>query len=338
MRLITPRALAGAAVNRRMFMSGSFSLALAPRYAFAQAKVPRIGYLLTVPLAEKPSPERVAFLQGLRDLGYIDGQSITVQYRAAAGNLELLPDLAAELVELKVDVIVVTGFQAVQATKQATKTVPIVMVAAVDPVATGLVTSLARPGGNVTGLTINHPETGGKRLELLKEVSPRASRIAVLSNRDNPATLAEWREIQAAARYLGVTLESFDVKHAQDLLNAFSEMTRRRPGALLIVLDTIIAPYRQLIAEFALNNRVPSILAMRDYAEWGGLLSYGPSLPELFRRAASYVDRLLKGARPSNLPIERPTKFELVANLKTAKTLGLTIPHSLLLRADEVIQ
>jgi ABC-type uncharacterized transport system substrate-binding protein len=169
-------------------------------------------------------------------------------------------------------------------------------------------------------------------------VSPRVSRIAVLSNRDNRAIAAEWREIQAAARSLGVALQPFDVKQAQDLLNAFSEMTRRRPGALLIVLDTIIAPYRQLIAEFAVKNRVPSILAMRDYAEWGGLLSYGPSLPELYRRAASYVDRLLKGTRPSDLPVERPTKFELVINLKTAKTLGLTIPQTLLLRANHVIE
>jgi ABC-type uncharacterized transport system substrate-binding protein len=336
--MMAPSALARAAVNRRTFMVGSFFLALAPRFAFAQAKVPRIGYLLTVPLAEKPSPERVAFLQGLRDLGYIAGQSITVEYRAAAGNLELLPDLVAELVDLNVDVIVVSGFQAVQATKQATKTVPIVMVAAVDPVATGLVASLARPGGNVTGLTLNHPETGGKRLELLREVSPRVSRIAVLSNRDNPAIAAEWSEIQAAARSLGVALQPFDVKQAQDLLSVFSEMTRRRPGALLIVLDTIIAPYRQLIAEFTVKNRVPSILAMRDYAEWGGLLSYGPSLPELYRRAASYVDRLLKGTRPSDLPIERPTKFELVINLKTAKALGLTIPPSVLGRADQVIE
>ena len=336
--MMAPSALARAAVNRRTFMAGSFSLALAPRFAFAQAKVPRIGYLLTVPLAEKPSPERVAFLEGLRDLGYIDGQSVTVYYRAAGGNLELLPDLAAELVDLNVDVIVASGFQAVQATKQATKTVPIVMIAAVDPVATGLVASLARPGGNVTGLTMTHPETGGKRLELLKEVSPRASRIAVLSNRDNPATAAEWREIEAAARGLGVALQLFDVKQAQDLLNALSEMTLRRPGALLIVLDTIIAPYRQLIAEFAVKNRVPSILALRDYAEGGGLLSYGPSLPELYRRAAGYVDRLLKGTRPSDLPVERPTKLELVINLKTAKALGLTVPPTLIVRADEVIE
>jgi ABC-type uncharacterized transport system substrate-binding protein len=336
--MMTPTALARAAVNRRTFMAGSFFLALAPRLAFAQAKVPRIGYLLTVPLAEKPSLERVAFLEGLRDLGYVDGQSIAVQYRAAAGNLELLPDLARELVDLHVAVIVVTGFQAVQAAKQATRTVPIVMVAAVDPVATGLVASLARPGGNITGLTLNHPETGGKRLELLREVSPRMSRIAVLSNRDNPATAAEWKEIQAAARALRVTLQLFDVKQAQDLLNAFSEMTRQRPDAVLIVMDTVIAPFRQLIADFAAKNRVPSIMALRDYTEWGGLMSYGPSLPELYRRAASYVDRLLKGAKPSDLPIERPTNFELVINLKTAKALGLTIPPSLLLRADQVVE
>src|SRR5262245_22247299 len=232
-------------MNRRTILAGIL-LALAPRFAFAQAKVPRVGYLLTIPLAEKPTAERVAFLEGLRQLGYIDGQNISVQYRAAAGNLELLPDLAAELVDLNVDVLVVSGFQAVQAAKQATRTVPIVMIAAVDPVATGLVASLARPGGNVTGLTLSHPETGGKRLQLLREVSPGASRIAVLSNHDNPATTPEWREIQAAARSLGVALQLFNVKQAQDLLNAFSEMTRR-PGALLVILDTIIAPYRQLI-------------------------------------------------------------------------------------------
>ena len=325
-------------VNRRTVVAGIIFLAFAPRFAFAQAKVPRVGYLLTVPLAEKPTAERVAFLEGLRELGYIDGQNISVQYRAAAGNLDLLPDLAAELVDLNVDVIVVSGFQAVHAAKQATKIIPIVMIAAVDPVATGLVASLARPGGNVTGLTLSHPETGGKRLQLLTEVSPGASRIAVLSNHDNPATTPEWREIQAAARSLGVALQLFDIKQAQDLLNAFSEMTRRRPGALLVILDTIVAPYRQLIAEFALNNRVPSNLALRDYAEAGGLLSYGPSFPELYRRAAGYVDRILNGTRPSDLPIERPTKFELVVSLKTAKAFGLTIPPSVLLRADHVIE
>jgi putative tryptophan/tyrosine transport system substrate-binding protein len=288
--------------------------------------------------SRSPSLERVAFLEGLRELGYVDGHSIAVEYRAASGNLELLPDLAAELVDLNVALIVVTGFQAVQATKQATRTVPIVMVAAVDPVATGLVASLARPGGNITGLTLNHPETGGKRLELLRQVSPRVSRIAVLSNRDNPATAAEWTEIQAAARALGVTLQLFDIKQGQDLVNAFSQMTRQRPDALLIVMDTIIAPYRQLIAQFTVNNRVASIMALRDYAEWGGLMSYGPSLPDLYRRLAAYVHRLLKGAKPSDLPIERPTTFEHVINLKTAKALGLTIPPSVLVGANQVIE
>ena len=329
-------------MDRRTFVAQSLALiAASPRVAFAQGRPiqpPRIGYLLTVPLSEKPSADRMAFLEGLRHLGYVDGQSIVIEYRAAAGNLELLPDLAAELVDLNVGVIVASGLQAVLADKQATKTTPIVMVAAVDPVATGLVASLARPGGNISGLTLSLPELGGKRVELLKEVSPRVSRIAVLWNRENPATTAEWKEIQAAAHALGVTLQPFDVKQAQDLLDAFSDMSRRRPGALVIILDTLVAPYRQLIAQFTLNNRVPSILALRDYAESGGLMSYGPSLPDLYRRAASYVDRLLKGARPSDLPIEQPTKFELVINLKTAKALSLTIPPSLLLRADQVIE
>ena len=308
------------------------------RYAQPPKTIPRIGYLLAVPLVEKPSPERIAFIDGLRQLGYRDRQTMIIEYRSAAGNFDLLSDLVAELVELKVNVIAATGFQATLAAKNTTKTVPIVMIAVGDPVGTGLVSSLARPGGNVTGLTLSFPELGGKRVELLKEVVPRLGQVAVVWNPQNAATTAEWKEMHVAARTLGVSLKSFEVRQAQDLLNAFSAIAKHRPSGLITILDTLVGPYRQLIATFALENRLPSILSLRDYAESGGLMSYGPSLPEIYRRAASYVDKILQGAKPADLPIEQPTKFELVINLKTAKVLGLTIPPSILVRADEIIQ
>jgi putative ABC transport system substrate-binding protein len=327
-------------MNRRRFVAHGLAAIAIPCVGYAQPPktIPRIGYLLAVPLVEKPSPERSAFIDGLRQLGYRDRQTIIIEYRSAAGNFDLLSDLVAELVELKVNVIAATGFQATLAAKNATKTVPIVMIAVGDPVGTGLVSSLARPGGNVTGLTLSFPELGGKRVELLKEVVPRLGQVAVVWNPQNSATTAEWKEMHAAARTLGVSLKSFEVRQAQDLLNAFSAISKHRPSGLITILDTLVGPYRQLIATFALENRLPSILSLRDYAESGGLMSYGPSLPEIYRRAASYVDKILQGAKPADLPIEQPTKLELVINLKTAKALGLTIPHSVLIRADEIIQ
>jgi putative ABC transport system substrate-binding protein len=327
-------------MNRRRFVAQGLAAIAIPCVGYAQPPktIPRIGYLLAVPLVEKPSPERSAFIDGLRQLGYRDRQTIIIEYRSAAGNFDLLSDLVAELVELKVNVIAATGFQATLAAKNATKTVPIVMIAVGDPVGTGLVSSLARPGGNVTGLTLSFPELGGKRVELLKEVVPRLGQVAVVWNPQNSATTAEWKEMHAAARTLGVSLKSFEVRQAQDLLNAFSAISKHRPSGLITILDTLVGPYRQLIATFALENRLPSILSLRDYAESGGLMSYGPSLPEIYRRAASYVDKILQGAKPADLPIEQPTKLELVINLKTAKALGLTIPHSVLIRADEIIQ
>jgi putative tryptophan/tyrosine transport system substrate-binding protein len=325
-------------MERRAFI-GILGVLTSPLAAKAQPakKVARLGYLLLVPLAEKPSPEREAFLHGLRELGYMEGQSIAIEYRSAAWNVELLQEHAADLVALKVDVIVAPGPQAALAAKEATKAIPIVITAVADPVSLGLVASLHRPGGNVTGLTVSLPELSGKRLELLKEAVPRASPVAVLWNPANPATAADWKETLAAARALGVTLQSMEVSAADDFVRAFSAMSRRRPAALMTIVDTVTHPYREIIADFALKNRLPTI-ASSEFAEAGGLMSYGPNLPEMFRRAAAYVDKILKGAKPADLPVEQPRRFELVINLKTAKALGLTIPPSILVRADRVIE
>ena len=327
-------------VDRRAFIAHGLAAILGAGIGHAQpAKpIPRIGYLLSVPLAETPSLERAAFIDGLKQLGYVDRQTIVIEYRSAGGNFELLEDVAAELVKLNVDLIAATGFQATLAAKNTTKTVPIVMIAVGDPVGAGLVENLAKPGGNVTGLTLSFPELGGKRVELLKEAVPKLSRVAVVWNSQNAATIAEWKVMQSASRTLGVRLESFSVRQSSDLLSAFTAIPKNRPGGLVTILDSLIGPYRQLIARFAQEQRIPSILSLRDYAEFGGLMSYGPRLPEVYRRAATYVDKLLKGAKPGELPVEQPTKFELVINLKTAKALGLTIPQTLLLRADQVIQ
>ncbi len=322
-------------------IAGGLGLAPAALAAEAQQtkKVPRLGYLLLVPLAEKPSPEREAFLRRLRELGYVEGESIRIEYRSAAWNRELLAELATELVDLKVDVILATGPQAALAAKEATRTIPIVMVAVTDPVENQIVATLARPGGNITGFTVSLPELGGKRLELLKEAVPGLSSVAVLWNPSNPiSTVPEWRTIQAAASALRVTLRSVEVRSAEDFVKALSALSRHRPAALMMIPDTLTIPYRGIVADFASKNRVPAIFAQRDFAETGGLMSYGPSLPEMFRDAAAYVDKILKGAKAGELPVQQPAKFELVINMKTAKTLGLTIPQSLLVRADEVIQ
>jgi len=299
--------------------------------------VPKIGYLVLSPLAEPPSAERQAFLEGLRDLGYLVGQNLIIEYRSAAWNRELLPDLAAELVELKVEVIVVVP-GATDAAREATKTIPIVVAAANDPAESGLVASLARPGGNVTGTAVSTLDLTGKRLQLIKEAFPKASRVAVLWSPAYEAASLQWKGTQAAARVLGVTLQALEVKDPRDFPGAFSAMTRKRPDALLTFISPLTTAYRPIIVEFATKNRLPTMFAGREAVEAGGLMSYAPNVPDMFRRAAIYVDKILKGAKPGDLPIEQPTKFELVINLKTAKALGLTIPKSVLLQADQVIQ
>ncbi len=315
------------------FMLGVFGAESQPA-----RQIPRIGYLITAPLVDPPSAERRAFLEGLRDLGYVEGQNLIVEYRSAKWNRDLLPDLAEELVALKVDVIV-TVPGAADAPRQATTTVPIVLLGGADPVAAGLVASLARPGGNITGTTVGLPEVAGKRLALLKEAVPKMSRVTVLWNSATERGVsADWQQTQAAAVVLGIGLQSLEVRDPKDFPTAFAAMTRRRPDALIVVLSPLTSAYRPIIIDFAVKNRLPTMFGQRADVEAGGLMSYSPSVADSFRRAAGYVDKLLKGAKPGDLPIEQPTKFELVINLKTAKALGLTIPQSLLLRADEIIQ
>jgi putative tryptophan/tyrosine transport system substrate-binding protein len=314
-------------------------LVLAPHAGEAQGpgRVARIGYLVLSPLVDPPSAERQAFLDGLRDLGYVIGRNLIIEYRSAAWNRELLPDLAAELVALKVDVIVaVPG--ATDAAREATTTIPIIVPAANDPVESGLVTSLARPGGNITGTAVSTPDLTGKRLQLLKEALPKVSRVAVLWSPVYEAAQLQWKATQAAASTLGMTLQSLAVRDPKDFPAAFAAMTRKRPAALLTIVSPLTTAYRPLIVEFAAKHQLPTIFAVREDVVAGGLMSYAPDVPDRFRRAAGYVDRILKGAKPGDLPIEQPTKFELVINLKTARALALTVPQSILVRADEIIE
>jgi len=316
------------------------SLALAPLGAEAQqpAKIPRLGYFVLAPLSETPSPERAAFLAGLRELGWIEGKTIAIEYRSAKWNVELLDDLAEELVRMKVDIIVAAGAGAVlRAAKQATNTIPIVMTGSADPVAEGRVASMARPGGNVTGSSLMIAELGSKRLELLKEAVPRVARLAVLLNPVTSDKL-EPAATQAAARRLGVTLKLMEVRNAEDLARTFAVLAKERPDGLTMLFDALTTGYRGLVRGFAKKHKLPTVFGAREFAEAGGLMSYAPNIAEGFRRAATYVDRILKGAKPAEMPVEQPTKFELVINLKTAKALGITIPQTLLLRADQVIE
>ena len=313
---------------------------LAPPAVEAQpaTKVPRIGYLLLPPLAEKPSAERQAFIDGLRELGYVEGRNVVIEYRSAAWNRELLADLVAELLERKVDVILAAGPQPTLAAREATKTVPIVMIANIDAVESGLVASLGRPGSNVTGFVGQVSGLASKRLELLREAVPRVPRILVIWNPTNPGAARDWKETQAAAGRLRVALESVEVRGAEDFVAALPRMLRRQPSAIVMIEDTLTVAYRGILAEFAAKNRIPAMMATRDFPEAGGLMSYGPRMPELFRRAAGHVDKILRGARPTELPVEQPTVLELVINLRSAKDLGLSLPSSLVLRADRVIE
>jgi putative tryptophan/tyrosine transport system substrate-binding protein len=319
----------------------ALGLTFAPLAAEAQpaAKIPRIGYLVLSPLSEVPSPERAAFLGGLSELGWVDGKTIVIEYRSARWNPELFDDLAEELVRMKVDVIVTAGGDAApKAARRATSTIPIVMASAGDPLALGLAASLARPRGNVTGVSLMSPELGPKRLELLKEAAPRVSRLAVLWNSTSTFSALEFRATEAGAPALGFTLKSMEVKNADELVRVFAMLERERPDALTMIMDPLTTGYRQLVADFAKKHKLPTVFAAKEFAEAGGLMSYSPSVAASFRRAATYVDKILKGAKPADLPVEQPTTFELVINLKTAKALGLTIPQSLLLRADQVIK
>ena len=271
-------------------------------------------------------------------MGYVEGQNIAIESRSAEGKDDRLPALAADLVRSKVDVIVAASGAATRAVQQTTRTIPIVMSLVSDPVGSGLVASLARPGGNVTGLTIMAPDLMAKQLELLKEVVPKVTRVALLQNPDNPASAAQLREAEAAARALRIQPETLEARNPQEIEGAFAAMIRKRAGALLILSAAIFFTQRRQIAELAAKGRLPSIVGTRDYPDAGGLMAYGPSLPDLERRAASFVDKVLRGAKPADLPVEQPTKFELVINLKTAKALGLTIPPSVLGRADQIIE
>jgi ABC-type uncharacterized transport system substrate-binding protein len=314
------------------------SLALAPLTAGAQqpGKLPVIGYLgANTPSAE--SQRIAAFVQRLRELGWIEGRTIAIEVRWAEGRNERFAEIAAEFVRLKVDVIVTAGTAAVVAVKQATSVIPIVFAAVGDPVGTGLVASLARPGGNVTGLSLQATDIAGKRLELLREVVPRLRRLAILANVGTPQAVREMREVQATARALGFEVATSEIRGADDIAPAFDAL-KGRGDALYVVADPLVTTNRIRISTLALGVRLPTIHGQRENVEVGGLMSYGANFPGLYRRAADYVDKILRGTKPADIPVEQPTKFDLVVNLVTAKTLGLTIPHALLLRADQVIE
>ncbi len=302
-----------------------------------QAKVCRIGFISSASSSAMAARDE-AFRQGLRELGYVVGQNITIECRWADGKNERLPGFAAELVNLKLDVIVTHGVVATRAVKQATTTIPIVIAAADDPLAAGLVPSLARPGGNITGLSLMTPDLTEKRLQLLKEILPGRTRVAVLWNSGNPVSERELRKAEAAARSLGLQLQSLGVSDPRELASAFSSMKTERAGALFVLPDATFFGQRNEIVDLAATKRLPLVTDLREFADAGALMTYGPNGLDPHRRAATYVDKILKGANAGDLPIEQPTKFDLVINLKTARTLGVTIPASLLMRADHIIE
>ena len=325
-------------MRRREFITMLGSAAALPLVGHAQQKIARVGWLS--PGSRASDENFLAFFQdGLRQFGWVVGRNIAIEPRWAEGRFERLPDLAAEMVQLKVDVIVANVTQASLAAKRATSTIPIVMVGVGDPLGSGLVESLARPGGNVTGPSSMLAEASGKQLALLKEAVPNASPVAVLRNPANPVWQASaLRETEAAARAIGLRLQLFEARGPDELEEAFAAMTRERAGALFVPADIIFVRHAQRMAELAARHHLAAMFGFREHVEAGGLMSYAANFAIMFRRAATFVDKILKGAKPSDLPVEQPTKFELAINLTTAKALGLTIPQSLLLRADEVIQ
>jgi putative ABC transport system substrate-binding protein len=327
-------------IDRRTFLAGTGAVLLAtPLAAGAQGpgKSPRVGFLGPRTRADA-APYLDAFLLGLREIGWVEGKNIFIEYRWAEGRSERLPDLAAELVRLKVDVILAGPTSAAVAAKNATSTIPIVTTSAGDP-GVGLVASLSRPGGNVTGLSFSvEMATFGKGLELLKETVPKVRRVAVLSNPANPSHALAIKNVSDAARAVRVQLQLLEARGTNEFDNAFAAMARERAEALLVVLDPFFVFHRAQLRDLAAKNRLPAMYGSREYPEAGGLMSYGADFRHNFRRSATYVDKILKGAKPADLPIEQPARFELVINMKTAKALGLTIPQSLLLRADQVIE
>jgi putative tryptophan/tyrosine transport system substrate-binding protein len=325
-------------VERRGFIVGSLGLLAAPLADQAQAagKIPRVGFLFYG--SPGPTREVDAFRQGLRELGYVDGQNITVEYRFASGQVERLPELATDLVRLKLDVIVTPGTPASMAAKRATSTIPIVFAGVADAVGAGLVASLARPSGNVTGLTSVSAELGGKRLELLKQMAAKASRVAVLYNPADRSNVLVLKELQDAAPVLGLTLQPLAVQGPTEFEAAFVAMTRERAHALFGAAGILTFEHRKTVVDLAAKSQIPTMWGHRQFVEVGGLMSYAVNFYDQIRQAATYMDKILKGAKPADLPVEQPTTFELVINLRTAKALGLTIPPSVLIRADEVIQ
>ena len=330
--------------SRRAFVSSVAALAAGsaiavvrhPSHAQQPASPKRIGVLSFIFSPE--SKEALAFRQALHDAGYVEGRDVVVEWRTASGDYDRLPQAIADLVKSKVDVIVVDGTLTTRAAKRETSTIPIIMALAADPVGSGLVANLAHPGGNITGLSTMLVELSGKRLQLLKEMLPRLTRVAVLWNPDTPFGAKVVEELKTAAPAMSIELNFVGARTPKEIGPAFSAVGRARAQALYIIPDPLFLNHRPTLFQLALNARLPAIYPQRAYTDDGGLMSYGPNFAEMFRRSAWYVDKILKGATPGDLPIEQPTQFELVVNLKTAKALGLTIPESILLRADEVIQ
>ena len=327
--------------NKLQFILCGLCTTLFVLYASAQAqqpkKVPRIG-LLSSFSASVAEPWHEAFRQGLRDLGWTEGKNISIERRYSEGKRERLAELATELVRLKVDVIVTSITPETLAAKNATKEIPIVMASVNDPVGSGFVNSLAHPGGNITGLTNVASDLSGKRLELLKEIVPGLKGVGVLWDPEGPASSLTWKESQAPARALGLQLYSMEPRSVNDFGKAFADATQAHVGALVVAANSLVTRNQKLVAELALKHRLPSISLLSEFVESGGLMAYGPDRSDLFRRAATYVDKILKGRKPADLPVQQPTKFELLINLKTAKQIDLTVPQRVLTRADRVIR
>jgi len=327
-------------MNRRDSIFAVLALGAVPLCSLAQqqGKIWRVGFL-----SQRARPDSLdsdifgAFPRGMRDLGYVEGENLMIEWRFANGNVERLPGLVAELIRLKVDAIVTSSTPATKVLQKATTTIPIVMGTIGDPVGSGFVASLAHPGGNITGLTSVTKDLSPKLLELLLEVVPKLSRVAVLVNSSNPFHAAVLKNVQAAAQKTGVTILAVEARTVQEIENAFPTISKERAGAVILAQDTLFTQQRRQIAELSAKHRLPLIAAMLEYVEAGVLMSYGPSFADIYRRAATYVDKIFKGAKPANLPVEQPTKFEMFINDKTARALGLTIPHSILLQADRVI-